>query len=83
MKEYFIIHCSEDGISVDNVDREKLLERIKPDSDDENNFYGTNGFLDHIPGDWDNEDNKDKLLIIKGEIVIPSEKEVVKSFDVK
>jgi len=83
MKEYFIIHCDDDGdISVDNVDKTELIEHITPDLDaGDDNYYGAEGFFKEVPEDLQTAGNK--LLIIKGKVVVPDEKEVVKSFDVE
>ena len=73
---YFLIHCSEDGdVSVDKYEKDALLLAIKE------NYYGDIGFFDKMPDGgvmyWGN-----RVLIIKGEIVIPKPVEVVKKYEI-
>lgn len=84
--KYFVVLCSDDGTSITELDIETLRERITPDPGNENmNYYGKNGFLETVPefdsGYFYPNELVDKLLIIKGEIVVPKPKKVVETYD--
>ena len=73
---YYIIHCSEDGeISVSEFTEEKLLVELNDD------YWGTNGFIEKIDSDNPQEWDADKLLIIKGEIIKPKPKKIVDTYE--
>lgn len=78
MKNYFLIHEDQDGdISIEQFDEEKLLKRIN----DQEDYYGTTGFMEKIEAlDIINLDCN-KLLLIKGEVIVPKPKEVVKRYE--
>lgn len=76
MKGYFIIHYGEDGTSVEQVDKNELLDRIKEQ------YYGEVGFKNEIGDDSDTNYWGGDLLIIKGEIVVPNSVEVTTKYDI-
>ena len=79
---YFIINNREGDTYVEQVTKKELVERIQPEEGEECCYYGNVGFLDEI----DNSDTNywdDNILIIKGEIVVPAPKKIVKTYDVK
>lgn len=82
---FFILYCREDGIQIRGpFTKAELLKKITPDKDGAT-YYGTNNeFLSNIP-DSDGPcwvADKDKILIIEGEIRIPRAKAVVTEFEV-
>lgn len=76
---YFIIHNSEDGeVSVHQMDAEELQKKLKED------YWGTgkkfilpNDIFDCDPNYWGG-----KLLIIKGEIIVPKAKQTIIEYEV-
>jgi hypothetical protein len=69
-QSYFVLTSDEDGISVNMVSKATLEKCLKQKA------FGENvEFLDHVPsidkGCWDQRDGEHKILIIKGEVVIP------------
>ncbi|MFH1691456.1 MAG: hypothetical protein ABIC68_02635 [Candidatus Omnitrophota bacterium] len=78
---YFIIHNSDGNTTVDKVTKAVLLERIQPEEGEEYNYYGSKKFLEDIP-EHDTNYWGNTILVIKGEIVVPSQKEVVTVFDI-
>jgi len=79
---YFIISNSDGDTSVDPVTKEELIKRITPEEGEGENYYGNCGFLSKID-DIDTNYWGDNILIIKGEIIAPRPKEIVKTFDVE
>jgi len=74
--DYFIIRCSEDGATVEAVDRDTLLSRVA------SGYYGTQETFRSVP----NRDPNywgDGLLVIKGHVVQPKPVQVVTEFDVE
>lgn len=82
---YFIIRNSDGDTHIEPVSKEKLMKVISPDEDG-NTYYGhidNITFLDAIPENTDtNYWGSDKVLIIKGEIVTPKPKEVIKTYEI-
>jgi len=73
---YFLIVCSEDGdISVTPYNKDELLEAIIEEDHDYIKFM--QNIKDTNPQYWGNS-----RLIIKGEIVTPEPKDVVKEYDI-
>lgn len=79
---YFIIHSGEDGIVIDGpLDAAGVADRIEPEEGlvGPSNYYGTHGFHSEVPQQdnghfWSSnhrEKPHEKLLIIKGEIIVP------------
>lgn len=78
---YFIISNSDGDTSVEQVDKETLVDRIKPEEGEKFCYYGEVGFMDKIK---DNDTNYwgNNILIIKGEIISPKPKKVVETYEV-
>mgnify|MGYP001565053098 CR=1 FL=1 len=84
---FFVIHADEDGICISKpLTEEELLKRITPDEDGHtyyDSYKGPPVFLDKIPeidkGSF-YQAPEGALVIIRGEIVVPSPVEVVKQF---
>ena len=79
---YFIISNSDGDTTVEMVDKDELLKRIQPEDGEEDFcYYGRVGFLAKIE---ENDTNYwgGNILIIKGEIITPKPKKVVKTFDI-
>ncbi len=82
MDSYFVIFCNPDGETcVIQHTRDELLHRLST------NYYGTRECFDSLPGehptDWNLRKPDGTLLIIKGKIVVPAEKEVQPVFEVE
>ena len=71
---YFVIFHGEGDTGVEQMNRETLLERL----DEE--YYGDDGFLKELE-DGDMNSWGGKILIVKGEIVVPKPKTVVKTYE--
>ena len=71
---YLIIFSGEDGLSIEAVTKEKLLDRITPDEFG-CTYYGNDvNILDYLPKVIDQSfDNEpfNSMVIIKGDIVVP------------
>ena len=78
--KYFVIYNGDGDTTVSQLSKEELVSRITPDEDGEG-YYGKVGFLKSIE-EKDTNYWGDNILIIKGEIVIPEPKNVIKSFDI-
>lgn len=74
MEKYFIIRNSDGDTHVDCLSKEELLERLKEESTE---------YMSSMPDDSDTNYWGEDALIIKGEIVAPFAKRVVKEFDIK
>ena len=75
---YFLITCSEDGLSIERYPNEDtLLEGLKEHTEADDLTPAM--FLYHLPnidnGSWDADD--DAMLIIKGDIITPIFQRVV------
>jgi len=77
-KMYFIIQNSDGDTTVQQVPKEELARRLTPDKNGDNS-YGSDGFLEEIKED-DTNYWGENILIIKGDIVSPKPKDVVKSY---
>ena len=72
MKNYFIIHCNEDGeITVEQISHEELIDRM-----DDPDYYGKDvefitELIDPDPQYWNG-----KFLVIKGKIAKPTFKSI-------
>jgi len=74
---YFIINNSDGDTYVEKVDRNELLNRLN-----DREYYGYNvNFLDKIPNDDTNYWRENDILIIKGKILVPKPKTVIKEFE--
>lgn len=75
MKNYFVIKSNEDGISIESVSEQELLEGLH------DNSYGESpSFTEKLPNKPIDLSEESKLIIIKGEIVVPKPKFVVKEY---
>ena len=83
-EKYYVIHSGEDGLDVDELSQEELLERIKPDEQGEV-YYGGE-LLTKLPeiNDGYIAGHGDRaFFIIKGKIISPKAKKVVTEFEVE
>jgi len=79
---YFIISNSDGQTSVEKVDKQTVLDRIKKEDGEECCYYGEVGFLSDIK-DEDTNYWGENILIIKGEIIVPKEKKVIETYDIE
>ncbi len=72
MAKFFVIYCSEDGDkSLSEFSAEQLTKALEDEDWGENCSFGNvETDLDYFSG----------IIIIKGEIVIPKPKDIIKSF---
>lgn len=76
---YYVITNSEDGLCVEEMDEQELLDRIIPDEDWEYYYGDAPKFVQSL--DWeDTEGRENEMLIIKGEIVVPTPTKVVQTY---
>lgn len=75
---YFVISNSDGETSVEEVTKEELLSRIQPE--DGTDFYGGRGFISDL-NETDTNYWGDNIMIIKGSLVVPKPKEVVKEYE--
>jgi len=74
--KYYLIHNSDGDTMVSEIIKDEFLAEVQ------NGEWGESPeFLDAIPEHRDTNYWKGKMLIIKGEIVAPKEKEVVTKYD--
>lgn len=75
-ESYFVIRCTPDGLTFDEMSAAKLEKRL---AEYEDNFEGGVTFAKKVPGvdGFCLNLADDELLIIKGRIVQPSKTEVV------
>ena len=80
---YFVIHGSEDGIVVNEyTNKANLLNVINPNSEFDNmNEYGRDNFLAKIPDDFNCTGDND-ILIIRGEVIVPTPIKVVQQLEI-
>ena len=75
---YFVLIATEDGFSVREMTKEKLLREM---ANEENSFGLRQQAESALPPDSDPDDWGTKMVIIKGEIVVPVAKKIVTEFD--
>jgi hypothetical protein len=69
---YFVISSGEDSISVERLSKEELLKRLKED------YYGPTGdIIGDLPDESDPMCWGNQLVVIKGNVVVPTEKTTV------
>lgn len=72
---YIVVSNSDGDLRFEQVEKEELLERVA------DNYYGTKEFVMNLkesdPNYWG-----DKIMIIKGEVVVPKPKKIIDSFDI-
>jgi len=76
MENYFVITNSDGDTHVSQITKEDLLEKLNE------NYWGSRVFFDKMPKDSDTNYWGDSVLIIKGEIVAPSEEKVVTQYKI-
>jgi len=85
MESYFVIHATEDGVSIEQKTKDELLKSITPNEYDDTDYGNIRdiSFLEKMPteSDW-NEYQHNSLLIIKGEVVVPKAKKVITEYDI-
>ncbi len=83
---FFVITNSDGSTFVDKLTEEELLNRLKPEESDGKgkgwfSYYGMPGFVEKLKesetNSWGN-----KILIIKGEIIVPKPKKIVEEYEV-
>ena len=81
---YFIINSNEDGeVFLEALEREELLKRITPDEDGCTDYGGAEIWTGSLaPGKSLDLQAREGLFIIKGELVAPRVKEVVKVMEI-
>ena len=84
-EKYYLIRSGEDGTSIREVDREKLLKDIAPNEDGETEYGPNLTFLSAIPdadkGYW-RVQSENPAILIKGIIIVPKPKTIVQTFDI-
>jgi hypothetical protein len=77
---YFVLRVSDDGdVAFDGpLSSDELRKRITPDDDGETHYGRHVGFADHVPGFLGLLDGK--VLIIKGEVVVPQPVQTVTEY---
>ena len=76
MENYYVISNSEGDTTVEEMSKEKLIERL------EEGYYGGVDSLISIPENNDTNYWGNNILIIKGSIVRPKEKKVVTKYNI-
>jgi len=75
-QRYFVIHNGEGDTTVDIMDHDELLVRLKE------KYYGPNNFIERLASVESNTNYwGGKLLIIKGKVVVPKPKKVVETYE--
>jgi len=85
--QYFVIYGDEDGIHISDYSEKEIKKLLSWDTDANcigmkiENACDRFLYLNEI--DFDNTDFADACVIIKGEVVKPKAKEVVKQFEIE
>lgn len=79
---YFVIRATEDGLRIEEMQEQTLLFRINP-REDGDSYYNQIGFLEEVPKDdnWMSEENRNVLLVIEGEVIVPREVKTVTKYE--
>jgi len=82
--KYFVLHSSEDGTSMSIFNYEELIKEVL-NTDDGEAYFGTSKTMTEEEAKKDGMEYwpSDKILIIKGKVVIPKPIKVVKEFEVE
>ena len=75
-EKYYVIHNGEGDTTVREYTKSQLLKEL----DEEGGFH--EGIFDEMPSEADTNYWCGKALIIKGSVVVPTEKAVVTQFDI-
>ena len=75
-EKYYVIHNGEGDTTIREYTKEQLLKEL----DEEGGFY--EGIFEGMPSECDTNYWQGKSLIIKGSVVVPTEKAVVTQFDI-
>lgn len=81
MSKYYVVSVSEDGdCSIDEYSHDKL-QKLLNDED----YWLNEKFHTHMPSNTDLQEGtwSGKLMIIKGEIIVPRTKEVIKELELE
>lgn len=81
MEKYFILKNTDDGIKVEMITKEELLERITPDKHGYTYYGDERKFINYIPKNVDGYFEEDNIIIIKGDFVIPKAKKVIIEYE--
>lgn len=74
MEKYFIIRATCDGIYLECLKKDQLLERL------DEKYYGDAEITENLEGSIDlNEE--ERFIIIKGDIAVPFPKKIVEKYD--
>lgn len=79
---YFFIRNSEDGVEIEAYENDDVDDALKElaENDAESKPSYRTVFMDELPDDWACV-QENCLMIIKGEIVIPTAAKVVESYE--
>ena len=77
MDKYYLIYFGEDGVTVEEMTKEKLEKQLN------NNEYEGTSFLDNATNEPNSEYLSHVAIIIKGEIITPKPVEVVKTYEIE
>jgi len=78
---YFILYGDEDGVQVEEYETKKeLLDYISNEDNLTNMFGDKRSFREYLV---DFEYSPRSMVVIKGDIVVPTPKETVKSYEVE
>ena len=80
-KEYFVISNSDGDTTIEHLTKDELIEKLG--NDEESNHWGAESFVENLSHNDDTNYWGNSILIIKGEIVIPKPKTVVKDYDIQ
>ena len=85
MDKYFVINNSAGDTSIQVYEKEQLLKAISPDKDGLTDYGHDLEFIDKVNLTKNSDTNYwgAAILIIKGSIVIPKVKEVIKNIDIE
>lgn len=76
-KYYVIMSNDEGGVYINECTKKEVLDRLDPESG-----YGEQIFCPTIPSTSSENWKENQGIIIKGEIVVPKPKEVIKEWDI-
>jgi len=79
---YFVISNSDGDTSIHSMSKDELLKDITPDKDGCTAFGGLVEFLDNLD-ETDTNYWGNKVLIIKGEIVVPEPEKLIATYNVE